>query len=167
MLLSVFVTYMFKTLIIVAGLIVLFYLLGLIVHIQRRNRSKHWEIGDLVKMKSTALIGSENELVKLVGWNSDYIFVDDGKHVNRCEWGDLNFNKSAEWRKNFSECEKYMGKKPLFTNVVSKTDIKKVYDGKPVELMNEIECEIYLKKAIEEENFEMAELIRQRLERFR
>lgn len=166
MLLSAFVTYMFNTVIIIGGLIVLFYLLGLMVHIRRRKKSKNWDIGDLVKMKPRALVGSGNELLTLVGWNSDYIFVDDGKHVNKCEWSDLDFNKSAEWRKNFFECEKYMGKEPLFSNVVSKITTKKTYDGKPIELMNEVECQVYLKKAIEEENFELAELIRKRLENF-
>lgn len=40
-------------------------------------------------------------------------------------------------------------------------------DGKPVETLSEIECEIYLKKALEEEAYELADAIRKRSEKFR
>jgi hypothetical protein len=33
--------------------------------------------------------------------------------------------------------------------------------------MSEIECEVYLKKALEEEDYDTAELIRKRMEKFR
>jgi hypothetical protein len=62
-----------------------------------------------------------------------------------------------------------MGCEPGFTGGVSegsKSTGKKV-DGKPIDLMNEIECEVYLKKALEEENYTIADLIRKRMEKFR
>jgi hypothetical protein len=33
--------------------------------------------------------------------------------------------------------------------------------------MNEIECEVYLKKALDEEDYDTAELIKKRMEKFR
>jgi hypothetical protein len=62
-----------------------------------------------------------------------------------------------------------MGINPGFSGCIddeSETIGKKV-DGKPVDLMNEIECEVYLKKAIENEDFDTAELIKKRMEKFR
>jgi hypothetical protein len=40
-------------------------------------------------------------------------------------------------------------------------------DGQPIETLNEIMCEIYLKQAISQENYELADKLRKRMERFR
>ena len=40
-------------------------------------------------------------------------------------------------------------------------------EGEPIETMNETMCQVYLKKAIEEENYELADRLRKRLENFR
>jgi len=40
-------------------------------------------------------------------------------------------------------------------------------NGKDVSSMNETECQVYLNKAIEEENYELADKIRKQLEKFR
>jgi hypothetical protein len=56
--------------------------------------------------------------------------------------------------------------KPGFTPVLVPVAQLSV-DGKPVETLSEIECEIYLKKALEEEAYELADAIRKRSEKFR
>ncbi len=42
---------------------------------------------------------------------------------------------------------------------------KQVGESKPIDTMNETECKIYLAKALEEENYELAEEIKKRLEK--
>ena len=62
-----------------------------------------------------------------------------------------------------------MGVNPKFSGSISdKTEtIDGEIDGIRIELMNETQCQVYLKKAIEEENYEAAEKIRKRMEAFR
>jgi protein-arginine kinase activator protein McsA len=81
----------------------------------------------------------------------------------------MNFNKSATWRKNYEEAKKVMGCDPGFSGGVgeSNNSIGRIYNGKPIDVMSEIECEVYLKKALEEEDYDTAELIRKRMEKFR
>ena len=81
----------------------------------------------------------------------------------------LRDNKSGLWRQNYEDAKKVMGVNPGFTGNIgdeSETTGKKV-DGKPIDTMNEIECEVYLKKALEEEDYDTAELIKKRMEKFR
>jgi hypothetical protein len=59
------------------------------------------------------------------------------------------------------------GFKPGVNDTSSSTLSGKQYDGKPIELLTEVECEVYLKKAIEDEDYDAAELIRKRMEKFR
>jgi DNA-directed RNA polymerase subunit L len=40
-------------------------------------------------------------------------------------------------------------------------------NGKPIELLSEIECEVQLKLAIENEDYTLADKLRKRLEKFR
>lgn len=40
-------------------------------------------------------------------------------------------------------------------------------NGKNISSMNETECQVYLNKAIEDENYELADKIRKQLEKFR
>jgi hypothetical protein len=65
-----------------------------------------------------------------------------------------------------------MGKVPSFRPIVtdiveSSTSNSDMVDGQPIETLSETMCEIYLKKAIEDENYEMADKLRKRMERFR
>jgi hypothetical protein len=86
--------------------------------------------------------------------------------VYQVNWSVMNFNKSAIWRKNYENAKKVMGCDPAFPNGVGTTDKGKV-DGKPIELLSEIECEVQLKLAIENEDYTLADKIRKRLEKFR
>ena len=56
----------------------------------------------------------------------------------------------------------------LFPNGVgtSSTSKDKV-NGKPIEVLSEIECEVQLKLAIEKEDYDLADKIRKRMEKFR
>ena len=87
------------------------------------------------------------------------------------EWGSIDINKSDYWRTQYNNCKEFMGKNPSFKprvkyNSPSLSGTNKV-DGQPIETMSETMCEVYLKQAIENENYELAEKLRKRLERFR
>lgn len=153
-------------------LIVFFGIIGWFIDLSRKSKGKKWQVGDFVKMSILSSLTNPNELHKLVGWNSDNIFIEENNTVHKCEWSHLEYNKSANWRENYEKCEKFMTEKPQFTSEVKKDGVKspptnRIIYGKPIETMNETECQVYLKRAIDEENFEAAEMLRQRLENFR
>jgi hypothetical protein len=80
----------------------------------------------------------------------------------------LNYNKDDNWRQNYEEAKKVMGCDPAFPNGVGTSSTSKGnIDGKPIETMSEIECEVQLKLAIENEDYTLADNLRKRLERFR
>ena len=63
-----------------------------------------------------------------------------------------------------------MGSKPGFNPHVEPekpNESSGTIDGEPIETMSEIKCQVHLKKAIEEENYELADKLRKRLENFR
>ena len=51
--------------------------------------------------------------------------------------------------------------------MVDNSDNSDMIDGQPIETLSETMCEVYLKKAIAEENYELADKLRKRMERFR
>ena len=145
----------------------------------RRAKCKNWKVGD----KLTLCKGRHNDILEnkrkeyaiLKGWDLEHLYIDCGDGmVYQVSWSVMDFNKSATWRKNYEEAKKVMGCNPAFTYEVndsrggsgSSFDGQK-YEGKVIEVMSEIECEVYLKKALEEENYEAADLIRKRKENFR
>ena len=113
----------------------------------------------------------------LKGWSLDHLYVDvhDG-NVYKIEWCEMKENKSALWRNNFNEAKKVMGSDPAFNAGVVQVErnggsttkgISGMIDGKPIELLSEVECEVYLKQAIEAEDYSTAESIRKRIDHFR
>jgi hypothetical protein len=140
----------------------------------RRARCKNWKVGDKLSLckgrHNDILEHRKKEYAILKGWDLDNLYIDcsDGM-VYQVNWSVMNFNKSAIWRENYENAEKFMGCKPGFSGGVgeSSTSTNRIYCGKPIDAMNEIECEVYLKKALEEEDYETADLIRQRQEKFR
>ena len=105
----------------------------------------------------------KDEQKKAVRW-----YIDCGDDmVYQVNWSVMNFNKSATWRKNYEDAKKVMGCDPDFSGGVGESSIGRIYDGKPIDVMNEIECEVYLKKALSEEDYDTAELIKKRMEKFR
>jgi hypothetical protein len=153
------------TLIIIVSSIITIFLVGFMFYsLKMSNRKKEtsdWKVGDHIRLFN------QNGLVKLLGWSENAIYVEIEGAANKIEWDEFNFNKSVIWRRNWNDCGKYMGnQKPGFTPVLVPVAQLSV-DGKPVETLSEIECEIYLKKALEEEAYELADAIRKRSEKFR
>jgi hypothetical protein len=147
---------------------------GSIQEKSRRRRCKSWKIGDklaLCKGKHNDILNNKRkEFAILKGWDLDNLYIDCGDDmVYQVNWSVMNFNKSATWRKNYEEAKKVMGCDPAFSGSVgdSSESTGRIYDGKPIDLMNEIECEVYLKKALSEEDYDTAELIKKRMEKFR
>lgn len=170
----------------------LFYILGFIVSVifivgvytfiqrmSRKSRSKNWKIGDVILYDylnlsyELKLVIKEKKLnsLTLSGWNGDNVFYTVDKTCYCEKWGTIDSNKSQIWRDNYNNCKTFMGKTPAFDEYVKKSSggfgEKDSVDGVPIETMNETLCQIHLKRAIEEENYELADKIRKRLENFR
>lgn len=118
---------------------------------------------------------SENKKVAvLLGWNFKSAIVRYEEIPNRIfeiDISDIKNNKSAYWRRLKTSCKDTMGQEPNFTANVS-LDTKKekgnpITGGKPIELLTEIECQIYLKECLKLEDYETAELIRKQMEKYR
>ena len=164
---------------IIGGVILLIIaLIGVGGSIQDKNRKakcKNQKVGDKLALCRgnryyDILDRKKKEFAILKGWDLENLYIDCGDNmIYQVDWQVMNFNKSAIWRENYENAEKFMGCKPGFSGGVgeSSTSTNRIYCGKPIDAMNEIECEVYLKKALEEEDYETADLIRQRQEKFR
>lgn len=162
---------------IIVSITLLFAIIGVGGNIKDKNRRakcKNWKVGDklgLCKGKHNDILDHrKKEYAILKGWDLKHLYIDCGDDmVYQVDWSVMNFNKSYTWRKNYEDAKKVMGCDPDFIGGVgeSNSSIGKIYDGKPIEVMNEIECEVYLKKALDEEDYNTAELIRKRMEKFR
>ena len=144
----------------------------------RKSMSKGWKVGDVIVLNlletSTNLRKemSKNNIttVTLCGWNEDDVFYNVGSKIFCESWKSIDTNKSQVWRDNVSKCTEFMGDKPGFNPHVEPEKLNTSsgdVEGEPIETMNETMCQIYLKKAIEEENYELADKLRKRLENFR
>ena len=147
---------------------------GSIIDKNRRRRSKNFKIGDKLVLSSgrhrRICEEKRKDFAILKGWDLEHLYIDCGDGmVYQVNWSVMNFNKSAIWRKNYEDAKNFMGCDPAFSEHVgdSSSVTNRIYQGKPIDSMNEIECEVYLKKALEEEDYETADMIRQRMEKFR
>lgn len=140
----------------------------------RKLRCKNWKVGDKLSLYK----GSHYDVLKkkgkdyatLKGWDLEHLYIDCGDDmIHQVDWSLMVFNKSAMWRENYVEAKKVMGCDPAFSSGIedSNESTGKTYSGKPIDLMSEIECEVYLKKALEKEDYDTAELIKKRMEKFR
>ena len=141
----------------------------------RKKKCKNWKVGDKLILTRVGdyisiLKQHRKEFAILKGWSLTDLYIDCGDgSVYKVDWDVLLTNKSDVWRQNYEEAKKVMGVNPGFSGGIgdeSESTGKKV-DGKPVDLMSEIECEVYLKQAIENEDYDTAELIKKRMEKFR
>jgi hypothetical protein len=164
---------------VILSIVLLFLLsLGIAGSIKTKNRKKKckdWKVGDKLILTrygdySSIVTKNHKEFAILKGWSLTDLYIDCGDgSVYKVDWDVLLNNKSDLWRQNYEEAKKVMGVNPGFSGGVgdeSESTGKKV-EGKPVDLMSEIECEVYLKKAIENEDYDTAELIKKRMEKFR
>jgi hypothetical protein len=139
----------------------------------RRARCKNWKVGDKLSLcrgnYKDILERKKKEFAILKGWDLENLYIDCGDNmVYQVNWSVMNFNKSAIWRQNYEEAKKVMGCDPAFSGGVGESNSTgRVYEGKPIDTMNEIECEVYLKKALDAEDYETADLIKSRMEKFR
>jgi hypothetical protein len=162
---------------IILGVILLILaMIGVGVSIQekgRRQRCKSWKIGDKLVLNRgdyhRELEKNKVDYAILKGWSLDSLYINCGDDfVHKVSWGCLNYNKDDNWRQNYEEAKKVMGCDPAFPNGVGTSSTSKGnIDGKPIETMSEIECEVQLKLAIENEDYTLADNLRKRLERFR
>jgi hypothetical protein len=164
------------TISVVLGLIVFFvgYLVFVNTTRKREKLCKVWKVGDKLILNSLEL---ELQLQKydqqygvLAGCNTENVFIQIGEDIYCRGWDVIGDNKSHQWRVYHKKCKIAMGAEPSFNPVIkdeSTSNPSEMIDGKPIELLSEVECQIYLKQALEEENFELAEKIRQQMQKFR
>lgn len=137
----------------------------LIIYFKRKARKKEtsdWQVGDML------IIYGENNMVSLVGWSNEAFYINADGAAQKVEWEKFRYNKSAVWRRNYKSCEEYMGAQPGFKpSLKDGVSPKSKINDKPIELLTEIECQIYLKKALDEENYELADAIRKQMEKYR
>ena len=164
------------TLLIIVGVLFGAVLVGFLYHTaqlnSRKSEFKDWIVGDKLILKTSSVEYTEIQklnqtLGNVVGWNVDNIYLKIGNTVHKCEWSCFDSNKSALWRRNYDECKKYMGVDPGFNAELGESNSKAKIHGKTIELLSEVECEVYLKIAINEEDYDTAELIKRRMEKFR
>ena len=129
----------------------------------RAKEYSDWQVGDKV-----SLIKTDDKLFTLLGWEKNSIYIEKDGITHKIKWIEFHYNKSAVWRRNHQACEKAMGKEPGFApGLGQRTNASGQVDGKAIELLSEIECQVYLKQAIETENYELAEKIRKQMEKYR
>jgi hypothetical protein len=164
------------TLLIIVGILFGALLIGFLYHtIQlnlRKSEFKDWIVGDKLILKTSSVEYTEIQKLNqtfgnVVGWNVDNIYLKIGDTTHKCEWSCFDSNKSALWRRNYDECKKYMGVDPGFNAELGESNSKAKIHGKTIELLTEVQCEVYLKIAINEEDYDTAELIKRRMEKFR
>lgn len=162
--------------IILGTILTILMLIGICETVKEKNRKKKckdWQIGDKLILNRgdyhRELEKNKADYAILKGWSLTDLYINCGDDfVHKVSWSCLDNNKSANWRKNYEEAKKVMGCDPEFPNGVGTSSTSKGnIDGKPIELLSEIECEVQLKLAIENEDYTLADNLRKRLERFR
>ena len=158
-----------------------FFLVKLIKRVRLKRKTSGWKVGDMIipyQRGSSASLWTRFEetkspYVELAGWDPESVYLSIGKTVFQEDYDSVKHNKSDNWRKNYERAKKFMGANPAFSSTVepdivsSEVGEKDMIDGEPIETMNETLCQIYLNQALEEKDFELAEKLRKRLERFR
>jgi hypothetical protein len=144
---------------------------------ERKQMSKGWKVNDVLILNYSNIssdlkyqLKRINKTPLLTGWNKSKVFIQVGDVVYMEKWSVIDANKSDTWRKNYETCKNYMGQDPTFSpNVIEDDEVKdssEMIDGHEISTLNETMCQIYLKQALESENYELAEKIKKRLENF-
>lgn len=148
---------------IIVGIISFIMIINYLITLYRKSTFKQWEVGDTIE----TLNGNS---YKLIGWSTTKIYVDANGKVGELSWGNYRRNISNDWRDKWDECKKDMNKEPAFIRDTPFKDNKSdgtTYYGISIEMMSEIECDTYLKLAIEEQQYDIAAKIRDRRKSFR
>jgi len=158
----------------IIGVVFIYLITNVVNKVVAKFMTANWKIGDKVVCKD------KNGFCILTGWNLDSFYVDYNGCIHELSYNKLVHNKSAHWRKAWTKCTTVMGEAPAFTYIVADNDISSVtpqaqsasnsddiLNGKDIATLNETECQIYLKIALNKEKYEIAEQIKKRLEFFR
>ena len=151
------------TIAIISGLILGSFLLSLGIYQWVKERTKKkvdgWLVGDKIKMFGYV------RMFDLLGWSKDSFYIDKDGETIKYRLDEIEINHSAEWRKSYKECKTFMGKEPGFDSTTGdrKSSVK-VVNGRTINSLYETECLIYLKQCLDDEDFETAELIKQRMD---
>ncbi len=160
---------------IVLVIIFLIVLRSYLVDKMRKAEFADWQIDDVIEFWNS------NDLIKVKAWSTDVMVYHEKDRVRTVKWSNFHRNKSAYWRRLNKECKQAMKTDKDVVNVEvtilnSKGNNSKsssyssshpLLDGKAVELLTETECQVYLNLALQEEEFELAEAIKNRMVNFR
>lgn len=139
----------------------------------RVDEMSDWKVGDKLIIKSYGFLAAElkkngADYGILVGWSKEEVLVDMGAdYVKQISYSDIETNKSARWRRIENRCQNYMGEQRLHFNGRKKSTSDEFFDGQDISTLNETQLNVYLKKALNEEKYEIANKIKKQLERFR
>lgn len=168
---------MYTALIVIGSVIVFIIGFAKLRYWLRKQEYSDWEIGDTVILRHSSDIIVQarkvngSNIAKLVGWSDYDVFLKIGDTTYQENHNAIESNKSAVWRRHYKACKETMGKNPEFNPTVNyipnETTGGGTIDGQSIDTMNETLCQVYLKKAIDEEDYKTAALIRKRLENFR
>lgn len=164
-------------LIIIASIIAFIISIIVLVSYSRRKTMKNWKVGDKLKMDVFSQIGKSmqhNDIkhATLLAWSSpSEILIKVKGRVHKTKYGEIDENLSCDLRRMEERIRKTMNQPDFdIDKLIQNTDNSSensFCDGIPIETMSETQCEVYLKKALKSQEFEIAAEIRERLKRFR
>lgn len=155
---------------IVLIIISLIVLRSYLVDEMRKKEFADWQIDDVIEFYN------RNDSIRVKAWSTEVIVYHEKDLVKTLKWSEFLRNRSAYWRRLNEECKQAMKTdKDVVKVKVSFTSKEKdsrnfshpLLDGKAVELLTETECQVYLNLALQEEEFELAEAIKNRMVNFR
>lgn len=159
---------------VILGCVLIGSIIGYVLQMKGRKKEiKDWRIGDKLTLEGGQyyrdLQKNNVDYAILKGWTLSNLYINCGDgYVHKVSWSVMDVNKDALWRRNFEEAKKVMGCDPEFPNGVGTSSSSKgEVNGKPIETLSEIECEVQLKLAIENEDYTLADKLRKRIEKFR
>ncbi len=160
---------------IVLVIIFLIVLRSYLVDKMRKAEFADWQIDDVIEFWNS------NDLIKVKAWSTDVMVYHEKDRVYTVKWSSFHRNRSAYWRRLNKECKQAMktdkdvvdvevtilNSKGNNSKSSSYSSSHPLLDGKAVELLTETECQVYLNLALQEEEFELAEAIKNRMVNFR
>lgn len=137
-----------------------------------RKITKGWEVGDNMVLERDAILRMRlmNPCTpQLAGFYEDFVFIKCGNLTINMGWDDIMYNKSYMWRKFYRESHKFMGVEPGFEETLKESEDRNNSNTESttkldVRFLSETECKVYLDIALENEDYELADKLRKRLE---
>ena len=134
--------------------------------------TKDWKVGDNIVLERDAILRMRLQnpcTPQLAGFYEDYVFIKCGNLTINMGWDDVMYNKSQTWRKFYSESKKFMGQEPGFQDILMEVNSQSGSNSEStteldVRFLTEIECKVYLDIALENEDYELADKLRKRLD---